>query len=85
VAFEADGYDADAHEAWSVVVKGHPQQLRPPHAVLDATGLPLFPWHGGDKPVFVRVVPAQVSGRRFRVVDTARSAPTTGDRRAAPE
>jgi len=85
VAFEADGFDGDANEAWSVVVKGHPQQLRQPEAVLDAAGLPLFPWHGADKPVFVRVVPSHVSGRRFRVVEAARWPTTDLAPRAAPE
>jgi hypothetical protein len=34
-------------------------------------GFPLFPWHAGPKHRFVRIVPDDVSGRRFHIVDPA--------------
>jgi uncharacterized protein len=86
VAFEADGYDKDAKEAWSVVVRGHVEEVVQLHERIDIVDLPLFPWHGGAKPIFLRLVPETISGRRFHVVDTAAwDTPTRGVRRASPE
>ena len=69
VAFEVDGYDADAGEAWSVVIKGRAVELEKLHDLFDALDLPLFPWHASPKHRFVRIEPDEVSGRRFHVVD----------------
>ena len=69
VAFEADGYEPDSGEAWSVVVKGHAEEISRGPELLDTAGLPLFPWHATPKQRFVRIVPDEISGRRFRVVD----------------
>ena len=73
VAFEIDGYDADAGEAWSVVPKGHAAEIERMQDVFEALDLPLFPWHVAPKHRFVRIEPEDVTGRRFHVV---------GDRRA---
>ena len=67
VAFEADGYDAESGEAWSVVVKGKAWEVSQLHEVLDALELPLFPWHATPKGHVIRIEPDAVSGRRFRV------------------
>ena len=76
VAFEIDGYDADAGDAWSVVVKGRATEIERMQDVFDALDLPLFPWHASPKHRFVRIEPEDISGRRFRVVDTgARGVP----------
>ena len=69
VAFEVDGYDADAGEAWSVVIKGRAVEIERMQDVFDALELPLFPWHASPKHRFVRIEPDDVSGRRFDVVD----------------
>jgi hypothetical protein len=69
VAFEIDGYDPTAGEAWSVVVKGRAEEIERMHEFFDALGLPLFPWHAAPKHRFVRIQPDTVSGRRFVVVD----------------
>ena len=71
VAFEVDGYEPAAGEAWSVVIKGHVEQVTQAQEMIDTTDLPLFPWHAGPKPRFVRIVPENVSGRRFRVAATS--------------
>lgn len=65
LAFEADGVDDG--RAWSVLVKGYAEW---PHDVDDAisvVALPLFPWQAGEKNRFVRVVPTEITGRRFPV------------------
>ncbi len=54
VAFEIDGYDADAGDAWSVVVKGRATEIERMQDVFDALDLPLFPWHASPKHRFVR-------------------------------
>ena len=69
VAFEVDGYEPEAGEAWSVVVKGSGEQITRSQELIDTTDLPLFPWQAGAKHRFVRIVPTEVSGRRFGVVD----------------
>ena len=69
VAFEVDGYDAAAGDAWSVVIKGHAVEIERMQDLFDALDLPLFPWHASPKHRFVRIEPVDVSGRRFHVVD----------------
>jgi uncharacterized protein len=69
VAFEVDGYDAEAGDAWSVVIKGQAREIERMQDVFDALDLPLFPWHAAPKHRFVRIEPEEVSGRRFHVVD----------------
>ena len=68
VAFEVDGYDADAGEAWSVVIKGYAIEIEQMHEYFDALDLPLFPWHAGPKHRFVRIEPVEITGRRFHVL-----------------
>ena len=86
VAFEADGYDPDNGEAWSVVVKGHAYEIENMDELFEALSLPLFPWHAAPKRRYVRIVPEEITGRRFHVVDrTAWGAPRPQSVRAAPE
>ena len=68
VAFEVDGYEADAGEAWSVVIKGYAIEIEQMHEYFDALDLPLFPWHAGPKHRFVRIEPVEITGRRFHVL-----------------
>jgi hypothetical protein len=77
VAFEIDGYDADAGDAWSVVVKGYAVEIEQMREYFGALDLPLFPWPAGSKHRFVRIEPVMITGRRFHVVERAASA---GDR-----
>jgi uncharacterized protein len=86
VAFEADGYDPDKGDAWSVVIKGRAKKIEQMYELFDAMVLPLFPWHSAPKHHFVRIVPDEVSGRRFHIVDrSAWGAPLSDLPRAAPE
>src|SRR5688572_33264291 len=43
VAFEVDGYDAEAGEAWSVVIRGRAIEIERMQDVFEALDLPLFP------------------------------------------
>ena len=85
VAFEVDGYDAEAGDAWSVVIRGRAVEIERMQDVFDALDLPLFPWHAAPKHRFVRIEPAEVSGRRFHVVDSSTWGVETGTRRARGE
>lgn len=64
VAFETDGYDAD--EAWSVVVKGTAHVLEKQAEIFAAEAIGLRSWIPTIKPVFVRIAPTEVTGRRFQ-------------------
>ena len=78
-SFEIDGYDADAGEAWSVVLKGRATEIEQVPDVFDAHDLPLFPWHASPKHRFVRIEPVDISGRRFHVVDGLRDGDISAD------
>lgn len=68
VAFEVDGYDAWSGDAWSVVVKGRATDIRDLDGIDKAERLPLFPWWTLPDPVWVRITPTAVTGRRFHVM-----------------
>lgn len=85
VAFEADGYDREAGRAWSVVIKGHAEEIKQLHEVLDAMTFPLFPWQAGPKQRYVRIVPGEISGRSFHAVDAATWHTTMTDAKRASD
>ena len=66
VAFEVDHIDEALCQGWSVLVRGtahrvaHPAELE--HLRQDAA---IWPWPGGDRDVYVRIIPATISGRRI--------------------
>jgi transcriptional regulator with XRE-family HTH domain len=67
ISFEVDLIDDALVEGWSVLVSGWG------HVVVDADELRLVrtlgvvPWAGGDRDVYVRIVPTVHTGRRIRV------------------
>jgi nitroimidazol reductase NimA-like FMN-containing flavoprotein (pyridoxamine 5'-phosphate oxidase superfamily) len=63
VVFEAD--DHTVVEGWSVILKGRAHLLSAPTDVLDAQDAQLLPWTAGAKRHYVRVVPTEITGRRF--------------------
>ena len=85
VALEADGYDAEKGDAWSVVIKGNAEEIKG-QDLMDTMDLPLFPWQAGDKPRFIRIIPTITSGRRFPVADpSVWRTPLSGVKRASME
>lgn len=68
VAFEVDGFDEGADEAWSVVVKGRADIVHGFVQMLDTTAVPVFPWQATTKSQFVRIMADEVTGRQFRKV-----------------
>jgi hypothetical protein len=86
VAMEADGYDAETAEAWSVVIRGNAEEISGGQDLIATVDLPLFPWQAGDKGRFVRIVPTTTSGRRFPIADpSAWLTPLSGMKRASME
>ncbi len=74
VAFEADG-EADGL-AFSVVLKGTAVEVDDRYEDSDPVDLPLYPWHGTHKPIFVRLAPDVVTGRCFEIADRRSSHPS---------
>jgi len=67
VCFETDRLDEVRREGWSVLVQGHAHKVTSEHEIQqleDATQLE--PWAAGARDVYVRIVPARISGRRIR-------------------
>ena len=66
VAFEVDHIDEALSQGWSVLVRGqahriaHPAELR---NVRRASAI--WPWPGGDRDLYVRIIPDTITGRRI--------------------
>lgn len=65
VCYEVDGVDPADASGWSVLVKGRAEQIRNPDQLRAVARLPLRPWTLGDKVHWIRIVPAEVTGRRI--------------------
>jgi nitroimidazol reductase NimA-like FMN-containing flavoprotein (pyridoxamine 5'-phosphate oxidase superfamily) len=67
-ALEVDHIDEALCQGWSVLVRGpahrvaHPAELH--HLQEDA---PVWPWAGGEREVYVRIVPREITGRRIEL------------------
>ena len=67
VSFEADHFDLELGQGWSVLVRGdahrvlQPAELRKLRECCD-----LRPWPAGEHDLFIRIVPGKVTGRRIR-------------------
>jgi nitroimidazol reductase NimA-like FMN-containing flavoprotein (pyridoxamine 5'-phosphate oxidase superfamily) len=64
VAFEAD--DHNVAEGWSVIVKGRARVLNNSAEIQEAERAHLLPWTAMLKRRYVRVIPSEITGRRFR-------------------
>jgi len=64
VAFEAD--DHTVAEGWSVIVKGRAHVLSASAEIVEAEEAPLLPWTATLKPLYVRVIALEITGRRFK-------------------
>jgi nitroimidazol reductase NimA-like FMN-containing flavoprotein (pyridoxamine 5'-phosphate oxidase superfamily) len=66
VAFEADGYDAEGHTGWSVMVRGVAHEITDAALLEQVRTLPLDSWALGDHADhFVSIETTLVTGRRF--------------------
>jgi len=68
VALEVDHIDEAVCQGWSVLVRGpahrvaHPAELR--RLQEDAV---VWPWAGGEREVYVRIIPREITGRRIEL------------------
>jgi nitroimidazol reductase NimA-like FMN-containing flavoprotein (pyridoxamine 5'-phosphate oxidase superfamily) len=67
VAFEIDDIDMAGRQGWSVLIQG------PAHHVSEAERAAAVQagvesWAGGDRELFVRIVPSRITGRRIKPV-----------------
>jgi nitroimidazol reductase NimA-like FMN-containing flavoprotein (pyridoxamine 5'-phosphate oxidase superfamily) len=65
-SFEIDSFDRETRSGWSVVVTGRLEEATPyDGAMLERVRhLPVEPWAQGEKPHWMRLVPARITGRR---------------------
>ena len=65
VAFEIDDFDTAARTGWSVLIQGsaHHVESEGERASVAAAGVE--PWPGGDRELFLRIIPSRVTGRRI--------------------
>ena len=67
VSFEADHFDLELGQGWSVLVRGEAHRVLQPGELRHLReGCDLRPWPAGEHDLFVRIVPNQVTGRRIR-------------------
>jgi nitroimidazol reductase NimA-like FMN-containing flavoprotein (pyridoxamine 5'-phosphate oxidase superfamily) len=66
VAFEIDELSPAAREGWSILIQGaaHPVDSEAERASVVESGVE--PWPGGEKELFVRIIPTRITGRRIR-------------------
>jgi Pyridoxamine 5'-phosphate oxidase len=84
VTLEVDAVDPATRTGWSALVRGRAEEITgfDAPAVRQLRELPLDPW-AGNKPVWMRIEPAVVTGRRLAPSASATSAPTADVERPA--
>jgi nitroimidazol reductase NimA-like FMN-containing flavoprotein (pyridoxamine 5'-phosphate oxidase superfamily) len=65
VAFEADELDDRMRSGWSVLVVGQAEHVESFDEMEDVFRRMGQPWAPGSRPLVARIVPTQVTGRRF--------------------
>ncbi len=65
VAFECDGVDRTYHTGWSVLVTGNAEEVRRPEEIEQLSQLHLGLWTTGPKPIWLRIRPRTITGRRI--------------------
>lgn len=66
VCFEVDGIDVATSTGWSVLVKGRVREVKAAEEERHLLQLDLRYWSVGPKPRWIRIEPAEVTGRRIR-------------------
>lgn len=66
-SFQADHFDLELGQGWSVLVRGEAHRVLQPGEFRHLReACDLRPWPAGEHDLFVRIVPSQVTGRRIR-------------------
>jgi nitroimidazol reductase NimA-like FMN-containing flavoprotein (pyridoxamine 5'-phosphate oxidase superfamily) len=64
VAFEIDDFDIAARTGWSVLIQGSAHHVESEAERASVAGAGVDPWPGGDRELFLRIMPTRVTGRR---------------------
>ena len=70
VSFEVDHIDDAMRQGWSVLATGSAHEVLDAEELRGLEDLDVEPWAGEDRPVYLRITPTSVSGRRIKVPDT---------------
>jgi transcriptional regulator with XRE-family HTH domain len=68
VSFSVDRVDDALAEGWSVLASGDAAVLPDPAGRAVAARLGIEPWAGGQRDLFIRLTPREITGRRIRAV-----------------
>jgi hypothetical protein len=68
VSFEVDHIDDAMRQGWSVLVTGYAREVLDVDELRELEQLGVEPWAGEERPVYMRIEPIAVSGRRIRVL-----------------
>ena len=67
VSFEADHFDLELGQGWSVLVRGEAHRVLQPGELRHLRDdCELRPWPAGEHDLYVRIVPNHITGRRIR-------------------
>jgi nitroimidazol reductase NimA-like FMN-containing flavoprotein (pyridoxamine 5'-phosphate oxidase superfamily) len=66
VAFEIDDIDTAGRQGWSVLIQGPAHHVEAEAERTAAAAAGVEPWPGGERELFVRIVPSRVTGRQIR-------------------
>ena len=68
VAFEVDHIDDALSQGWSVLVRGQAHRVvHPAELEIVRRDAAIWPWPGGDRDVYVRIIPDTITGRRIEI------------------
>ena len=65
VAFEIDDFDSLARVGWSVLIQGSAHHVADETERASLSEAGVEPWPGGDRELFLRVIPTRITGRRI--------------------
>jgi nitroimidazol reductase NimA-like FMN-containing flavoprotein (pyridoxamine 5'-phosphate oxidase superfamily) len=66
VALEVDHIDEALRQGWSVLVRGQAHSVRQPAELRRLQeDVAIWPWPGGEREVYVRILPDRITGRRI--------------------
>lgn len=66
VAFEADEIIPASREGWSILIQGSAHHVDSDSELTEVQQSGVQTWPGGEKDLFIRIVPARITGRRIR-------------------
>jgi len=69
VAFEVDEIIPATREGWSILIQGSAHHVDSGPELAEARQSGVQAWAGGEKDLFIRIVPDRITGRRVRRAD----------------